>query len=92
MSVDMSTEHELAERHKPFVIVVNGEGKAVEAKDVTYEQVVALAFPGPQNPDTVFTVTYRKAKEPREGSLVAGQSVEVKKEGAVFNVYPTTRS
>jgi hypothetical protein len=92
MAIDVGAAIEDAVHQKEFVIVVNGEQKTVESKDVTYEQVVGLAFPTPPDPNTIFTVTYRKAKQPHEGSLVEGQSVEVKKEGTVFNVFATGRS
>ena len=78
--------------HKDYVIIVNGEKKSVESDDVSYEQVVRIAYPTPPTPDTLFTVTYRKAKEPHEGSLAPGQSVEVKEEGTIFNVKATGKS
>jgi hypothetical protein len=82
-----------AARHTTFVIIVNAAKHTVESPLVSYEQVVGIAYPTPPTPDTRFTVTYRKAIAPsREGSLVAGQSVEVKKEGTIFNVKATGRS
>jgi len=78
--------------HKHFVIIVNGEQKPVESRSVSYEEVVKLAFPTPPSPETRFTVSYRKAEKPHEGSLAPGQSVEVKKEGTIFNVKPTGKS
>jgi hypothetical protein len=92
MAIDASAAIDDAAHQKQFVIVVNGEQTTVESKDVTYERLVALAFPTPPDPDTIYTVTYRKAQKPHEGSLVEGQSVEVKKKGTVFNVFPTGRS
>jgi Multiubiquitin len=78
--------------HKDFVIIVNGEQKTVESRSVSYEEVVKLAYPTPPSPETRFTVTYRKAEKPHEGSLAPGQSVEVKKDGTIFNVKPTGKS
>jgi hypothetical protein len=92
VAIDAGTAVEDAVHQKEFVIIVNGEQKTVESKQVTYEQVVALAYPTPPDPNTIFTVTYRNAQKPHEGSLVEGQSVEVKKEGTIFNVFPTGRS
>jgi hypothetical protein len=77
---------------KDFVIVVNGEKHEVNDDTVTFEQVVTLAYPTPPSEETVFTVTYRGAKKPKEGSLKAGGSVTVKKDGAIFNVTSTTKS
>ncbi|MEO7261781.1 MAG: multiubiquitin domain-containing protein [Jatrophihabitantaceae bacterium] len=82
-----------AARHTAFVIIVNAAQHTAESPLVSYEQVVGIAYPTPPTPDTRFTVTYRKAVAPsHEGSLVAGQSVEVKKKGTIFNVKATGRS
>jgi Multiubiquitin len=90
---ESTTAIEDAARHTTFVIVVNAEQHAVESQIVSYEQVVKIAYPTPPSPDTRYTVTYRKAKEPNhEGSLAPGQSVEVKKEGTIFNVKTTGKS
>ena len=90
---ESAAEAEKATHDKDFVIIVNGEKASVESDDVSYEQVVKLAYPTPPSPDTRFTVTYRKAKEPNhEGSLAPGQSVEVKREGTIFNVKATGKS
>ena len=84
-------EHEHDEA-KDVVIVVNGEPKQVTSKEVSYEEVVKLAFPTPPFADTLYTVTFRNAKKPKEGSLGEGQSVEVKKDGTIFNVKATDKS
>lgn len=78
--------------HKDIVIIVNAEPKTVQSRIVSYEEVVKLAYPTPPSPETRYTVSYRKAEKPREGSLAPGQSVEVKKEGTIFNVKPTGKS
>jgi multiubiquitin len=58
-----------------------------------YAEVVAIAYPVPPGPDTTYTVTFRKAKGPRrEGILVEGETVDVKKEGTTFDVVPTGKS
>ena len=82
-------DHEHEER---FEIVVDAVPTTVEAGHVSYEQVVHLAYPTPPSPDTRFTVTFRNAKDPKEGSLAPGHSVEVKHHGTIFNVIPTGRS
>jgi multiubiquitin len=79
-------------RDKDFRIIVNGEPKSVESEIVSFEQVTKLAYPEPPFPETMFTVTYRNAKKPKEGRLVEGQSVEVKRNGTVFNVKATDKS
>lgn len=77
---------------KDYTIIVNAQEKVVESDDVSYAKVVQIAYPTPPTPDTTFTVTYRNAQHPHEGSLIAGQSVEVKKTGTIFNVKATGRS
>lgn len=85
------------DKHEPHrggrvEIIVNGEAKPVGSREVSYSEVVRLAYPNPPTPDTVFTVTYRHAIKPHEGSLVEGQCVEVREEGTLFNVYATSKS
>ena len=93
MSEPTTEAVEASALHKAFVIIVNAEEKTVESDLVSYEEVVKLAYPTPPSPETRYTVTYRKAKEPNhEGSLAPGHSVEVKKEGTIFNVKPTGKS
>ena len=72
-------------------IIVNAESKTVPDERVYFEQVAELAFPG-SPPDTTFQVNYRKAKEPKEGSLTPGNAVLVHKEGTIFNVKNTGKS
>ena len=80
------------EKDRDFRIIVNGEPKTVESEIVTFEQVTTLAYAEPPFPETLFTVTYRNAKKPKEGRLVEGQSVEVKRNGTIFNVKATDKS
>lgn len=79
--------------HDGYSIIVNTNKMTVATDDVSYEEVTKLAYPTPPAPNTKFTVNYRRAKlPPHEGSLVAGQSVEVRKEGTIFDVTPTAKS
>ena len=82
---------EAAARREP-VIIVNGEEHRVSSDVVTYQEVVTIAFPIPPSPDARYTVSFRDAKEPHEGSLAPSQSVVVRKEGTVFNVKATGKS
>lgn len=76
-----------------YEIIVNGRPRIVHDEIVTFEQVVAIAFPGPHKPNVVFAMTYRHAvSKPHAGELSAGGSVEVKKKGTIFNVTPTDKS
>lgn len=75
-----------------YEIIVNARPKTVPGPDVTFEQIVQLAFPGPHDPSTVFSMSYRHAaSKPPSGELGAGGVVKVKN-GTVFNVTRTTQS
>jgi hypothetical protein len=76
-------------KEKEYKITVNGEAKDVDTETLTYEQVVTLAFPNPG--DKIFSVSFEKAKDPHEGELLPGHSVEIK-EGTEFDVEPTGKS
>jgi Multiubiquitin len=69
-----------------YAIVINGELAVVPHQIVSYTEVVAIAYPVPPTPQTLFTVSFEHGKGPREGMLVAGQTVEVKTEGTTFDV------
>lgn len=89
-AAEQAAQHEA---HREITIIVNAQPKPVPSREVSYAEVVSLAYPTPPAPDTTFTVTYRNAAEPqREGSLVEGQSVTVKEEGTIFNVRATGKS
>jgi hypothetical protein len=76
-----------------FAIIINGELAVVPRETVSFEEVVAIAYPVPPTEETTFTVVFRKAKsKPHNGNLAERQTVEVRKEGTVFDVYPTGRS
>lgn len=78
---------------REVTIRVNGRKRTVPAGLITYQTVVSLAFPDAvPNPDIIYTVGFRHGGPAQpEGSLVAGQSVEVR-EGMIFVATPTNRS
>ncbi len=79
---------------KAFTIVVNGKQKTVATKELTFGEVVKLAFPDAVLNDgkTVYTVTYKRAEgNKHEGELVQGETVKVK-EGMIVNVTRTDKS
>ena len=81
-------------RDKSITIIVNAREKTVSKDELTFEEVVKLAFDSPPHgPNTLFTITYRKGgNEHRpEGHLVEGETVKVKK-GTIFNVTATDKS
>lgn len=77
----------------PIEIVINGRPATVADDEVSFEEIVKLAFPStPPNPNTIFTVTYRRAAgHPADGILIEGGTVKVKK-GTIFNVTATDKS
>lgn len=79
----MSDSHE-----KEITVIVNGRPKKVPDKDISFEEVVALAF-DPVPPNAFFTVTWSHGN--KGGSLVAGQTVPVQS-GMKFDVTETGQS
>ena len=86
----MSEQQHEDHHEKKYKIVVNGVPATVEEEVLSFDEVVRLAFPEP-NPETIYSVTFEKAKEPKEGELLPGQSVTIK-EGTEFDVDDTGRS
>lgn len=82
-----------SKKEKETTIIVNGRERTVTGKDVTFDQLVALAFDTPPTGENiVFTITYRRGHGNKpEGSVLEGGSVKVKK-GMIFNVTPTDKS
>lgn len=78
---------------KDLTIVVNGRERVVSSKQLSFTQVVALAFENPPTgPNIVITVTYRRGHGDKpEGTLVEGGTVRVK-DGMIFNVTATDKS
>jgi hypothetical protein len=74
-------------------IIVNGRIREVTGKELTFEQVVKLAFDDAVfNDVTVYTITYKRGDGHKpEGTMVEGESVKIK-EGMVFNVKRTDKS
>lgn len=75
-----------------FTIVVNGREKEVTAKQLSYWEVIHLAFPEAEpQPQIFFTVTFRKGQSGQKGQLVEGGTVNIH-EGMIFDVDRTDRS
>ena len=76
-----------------FDIIVNGTRYPVSNDEVTFDQVVDLAYPtGGRGPLIKYTVDfYDGAGRLPEGKLTEGQAVKVK-DRTVFNVTRTDRS
>lgn len=87
-------EERSAKAEKTRTIVVNGRAKSWGDSEISFDQVVKLAFETPPTgADMIFSITYRKGgNEHRpEGVMVEGDTIKVK-EGTTFNVSATNRS
>ena len=93
MAVATAQEKGDNKKDKEFEVAINGTLCSLDRDTVTYEELGQLAHPG-HDPQAMFTVTYKNAIAPHggKGTLVAGESVKVKKKGTSFNVRLTTRS
>jgi hypothetical protein len=81
--------------HQPSVeIIVNSRARQVSKGEISYAEVLELAFPGVSNSETViYTISYEGAagQPPHEGTLAVGATVKIRK-GTCFNVIRTDRS
>jgi len=80
-------------KEKEVTIIVNTRPKEWEKKEISYVEVITLAFGSySDDPNIQYTVNYTKGpEENHQGSLVKGKSVEVKN-GMIFNVRQTNKS
>jgi hypothetical protein len=80
------------EAAKATTIIVNAREKQWSEKEISFDQVVKLAYdPVPSGPTIEITVTYRKGENGKAGTLKPGESVKVH-EGMTFNVVVTDKS
>ena len=81
-------------KEKEYEIVINGTPVEVDDETLSYWELVKLAFPdATEDPNAPHLIAFEGAKsKPHEGTLVAGQSVTVKKHKTMFDVSPTNRS
>lgn len=85
--------HDGRDQDRGTNIIVNGRPKVVTEKELSFMDIVKLAFdPVPTGEFIVLTITYRKGHGHKpEGTLLEGQSIKVK-EGMIFNVTATDKS
>ncbi|MEW8350288.1 MAG: multiubiquitin domain-containing protein [Candidatus Thiodiazotropha taylori] len=90
---DGGVEHIYSQKPEKICIFINTEETLVEPSEISFEELVQLAFPDfPVGPNTSFTVSYRKGPEINpEGTLINGESVTITK-GMIFNVTATDKS
>jgi len=93
MAVAAAHEQDDKTQDKEFEVAINGTAFTLDHDTVTYEELGHSVHPG-HDPQAMFTVTYKNAIAPHggNGTLVAGESVKVKRKGTSFNVRLTTRS
>jgi CRISPR/Cas system endoribonuclease Cas6 (RAMP superfamily) len=76
---------------KEVIIIVNGAPKECPKDDISYEEVVKMAFPN-YSQQKVYSVTYKRGMGNKpEGILPPDGTVKIK-EGMIFNVSETTQS
>lgn len=94
---DPEVHREKGEAGKPgahtTTIIINARSYEVEGKELSFEEVVNLAYSGspPSGEFVIITVTYSRGENGKEGSLLAGDRVKVKNK-MVFDVSHTDRS
>lgn len=74
-------------------IIVNARAYEIEAKELSYDEVVNLAYNNnpPSGPNVIITVTYSRGENGKGGSMLPGDTVKVKN-NMVFDVSATDRS
>ena len=82
-----------SDSEKGFRVFVDGTPHVVPTDEVTFDEVVNLAYPGGGGGDLItYTVTFfNGGGRPPEGALAQGEKAKVK-DGTVFNVTRTDRS
>lgn len=76
-----------------ITIVVSGTEHTIQKGDVSFEEVVELAYENPPyGKNTLFSVTFRRGTGNKpEGTLAPGESVKAK-DGMIFDVTATDKS
>lgn len=89
----MDTRTTKEETKKLITIIVNGSPYEEEKNEITYAEVVTMAFPDfPQHPERTYSVTYERGQGNKPtGILSPGGEVKVK-EGMTFKVKHTGQS
>jgi hypothetical protein len=95
MSTEVQLQAEPA-KIKTVTIAVNGREETVTKERLTYEEIVAMAYPNPDFQGNTYKVTYfrnpeKPGQKPHEGTLTKGESIEPK-DGMVFTVIRAVRS
>lgn len=74
-------------------VIINGQVKIVSSVEITFAEAVELAYPEKANdPNLTFVVLFRKAAEPKEGTMPEGGKITAKPKGTIINVTFTNKS
>lgn len=78
---------------KQVTVIINGTQKTVTKEDLSYDEVVHLAFETPPyGENTLFSVSYVRGHGNKpEGILAPGETLKVK-EGMIIDVTATDKS
>lgn len=78
---------------KEYTIIVNTREKTVSQKELTFEEIIALAYDNPPSgPQVYFTVTYRRGEGNKQGTMVVTDPPLKIKDGMIINVSATDKS
>lgn len=79
---------------KDYTIIVNTREKSVSQKEITFAEIIALAYDNPPSgADVLFTVTYRRGQGSKpEGTMVETDPPLKLHDGMIFNVSATDKS
>lgn len=79
--------------HSTTTIIVNTREKEVQGKEVSYDQIVALASENPPTGENIeITIAYREGPgQNKEGTLQPAGTVHIKKD-MIFDVTATDKS
>lgn len=91
----MKEERDTSVERRPATtsIIVNTRKKEVEGKEVTYDQILVLAFTTvPSGDNWEVTVAYRDGPgQNKQGTMLPGSTVRIKKD-MIFDVTATDKS
>lgn len=74
-----------------FQIKVNGRDRTVTEKKQSYRDIARLAYSDANFDQFLYTITFFKGENGKEGDLVEGEKINVK-DGMIFNVRRSDKS
>lgn len=92
-NMEKSLEKKEEKKDKEYILIVNTREKIWDKKEITYKEVIVLAYSSySEDPNVIYTITYSKGEGAHHhGTMVLGDSVKVKN-GMVFNVTQSNKS